>query len=363
MIDDISEIATIEKKNETMEDIVKKLVPGTRLRNGLDEILASGFGALIVLGTNIILESIIRGGFKLDIEYNSQRLFELSKMDGAIILSNDLNKIVYSNIHLMPDKKISSLETGIRHRSAEQTSKQTGLPVVAISHRRKKVSLFYKNQKYVLQDIGILFTKANHSLRILQNYRTQIDSLLDKLSYYELNHLATVEDILKIIQKYLYFKNDLININKIVLELGDEGKDIKQTVEVYNLGLEEEILNLISDYAIENKKKTIILKTLENKDITEISDLTNIVAELGLDKTKIIDEKVIPRGYRILAKIPKLSKRTKNLVINKKGNINEIMTSKIENLIKETDINEAQAKILKDRLKRLYESVMNKTYR
>jgi diadenylate cyclase len=123
-------------------EIINLISPGTELRKGLDEMLNGQLGALIVLGTNIVVESVIKGGFKLDIELTPQRLFELSKMDGAIVLSNDLKKIVYANVHLMQIRTVSSTETGIRHRSAEQTAKQSNFACISYISQTKSHFLY-----------------------------------------------------------------------------------------------------------------------------------------------------------------------------------------------------------------------------
>ncbi len=355
------------KKSEITNDmklleIINLISPGTELRKGLDEMLNGQLGALIVLGTNIVVESVIKGGFKLDIELTPQRLFELSKMDGAIVLSNDLKKIVYANVHLMPDKTVSSTETGIRHRSAEQTAKQSNLPVLAISHRRKVISLFYKDQKYVLKDIGLLLTKANYSLRTLNNYRLQIDEALEELTYYELNNSSSMEDVIKIIQKIIYMYMHQASLERIIIELGEEGREIKQTLLENTSGIDATLKLLIMDYS----KKEIDIKdfidTLKRYDISELSDVKRIAIELGLEKGKSIDDTVRPKGYRILSQIPKLSKVTIENVIKQKKDLTSIFLASQEELSYQANITDAQAKLLKERLNKINEATMNKLY-
>ena len=112
---------------------------GTPLREGLDRILQSKMGALIVVGDGPEVLNICSGGFLLDAAFSPQRLSELAKMDGAIILNANATKITMANVQLMPDPTILSLETGTRHRTAERVSKQTDALVVAVSQRRDVV--------------------------------------------------------------------------------------------------------------------------------------------------------------------------------------------------------------------------------
>lgn len=368
MLDDIMpEIIKTGKKNpEIIKDIdpiyiMTLLSPGQELRKGLEEILNGQLGGLIVLGTNIVLESIIRGGYKLDVAFTPQRLFELAKMDGAIIVSNDLKKIVYANVHLMPDKTISSTETGIRHRSAEQATKQTGLPVIAISHRRKVITLFYKDLKYVFKDINILLAKANYSIRSLHSYKTQIDDGLQELTYYELNNSASFEDVIKIIQKIIFMYKHQLELQNIIIELGDEGKEIKQTLLEYTHGIEDTLKLLIMDYCKEDGFYVKdFIETLKTMDANELSDIKNIALDMGLEKGKSIDDIHSPRGYRILSQIPKLSKSTIENVIKAKETLINIFISNEEELIKDANIPENQARILKDRLTKINDANLNK---
>ncbi|WP_457848596.1 diadenylate cyclase, partial [Staphylococcus aureus] len=80
---------------------------------------------------------------------------ELAKMDGAIILSSDLKRILYANTQLIPDSSIPTFETGTRHRTADRVAKQTGAIVIAISQRRNVITVYKGYIKYVLQDSSV----------------------------------------------------------------------------------------------------------------------------------------------------------------------------------------------------------------
>lgn len=350
-------------KEQDLLQILCLISPGNELRKGLDEILSGQLGGLIVLGSNIVLESIIRGGYKLDVEFNPQKVFELSKMDGAIIISNELKKILYANVHLMPDKTIFSTETGIRHRSAEQTAKQTGLPVVAISHRRRVITLFYKDIKYVLKDINILLAKASYSIRSLNNYRTQIDESLEELTYYEFNNSSSYEDVIKIIQKIIYLYKHQLELERIIIELGDEGKEIKQTMFEYTHGIDQTLKFLIMDYCKNDLNVKDFMDDLRKMDSKELADVKKVALELGLDKNKGVDDIHSARGYRILSQIPKLSKNTIENVIKTKENLINIFISNEEELVSIASITESQSKLLKERLTKMNDSILNKIYK
>ena len=353
------------KKGEVVDitKILPLVTPGTELRKGLDEILNGNLGALIVLGLNDELKSLLQGGINLDVPYGSSRLFELAKMDGAIVVSNDLKKIVSANTHLMPNKEIPSSETGIRHRSAEQTARQTGLPVIAISHRRSIISLFYRDQKYVLQDLRLLLVKSNNSLNNLKDYRLRIDSDLNYLIHNEINSLSTVsEDALSIIQKLLYFFKHSSELDMLVIELGEQGTDIMQSLYEINYGIEETLAMLILDYSSKEMSKQEALMQVENlkkmglRMISDTDKLSEFVS-LGSSSTVPSLDFHYPRGYRILSKIPRLSPKLIEDMIKKYKCISNMLNLDAEELSKDLSINLVQAKYIVSQLSSLSENI------
>src|SRR3989344_8424368 len=112
-----------EKESKNLVDYLKKVSPGTALRNVIEDLISANMGAIIVFDTCEV-EKLIEGGFKINCRFTPSRLFELCKMDGAIIVSPDLKKILYSNVLLTPDNSVPTSETGTRHKAGERTAKQ-----------------------------------------------------------------------------------------------------------------------------------------------------------------------------------------------------------------------------------------------
>lgn len=349
------------RKDMNIYEILTLISPGTELRIALDEMLRAEMGALIVFGTNIVLDSIIRGGLKLDTEMHSSTLFELSKMDGAIILSNDLKRIVYANAHLTPDRNVESKETGIRHRSGEQTAKQTGLPVVAISKRRNVISLYYHKERYVLHDLPYLTTKADHYLKMISNYRSQITGLLNELTYYELNNNSTYDDAIKVILKMLYLEKAKIDLDCLIIELGSEGSQIRQALFENTVGLKAELISLFRDYSTETESPEELIEKLY-PDSKEIFDKITIAKVLGIPEEKI-GEVVKVKGYRLLSKIPKLNKTTIEKVINAEENFFNIYSTSKEELSDKAKISDKQADLIKEQINKIYDMIVNKIYK
>ena len=138
-------------KENNITSILKLIAPGTPIRDGLDNILRAKTGALLLItDNNDVIKQIVDGGFYINEDYTSSKLYELAKMDGAIVLSGDLKRILYANAQLIPSYEIPTLETGTRHRTAERTAKQTGELVISISQRRGIITVFKGNDRYIL---------------------------------------------------------------------------------------------------------------------------------------------------------------------------------------------------------------------
>src|ERR1700737_837073 len=186
-------------KDEASQDIMSLLLqlvaPGTPFRDGLENVLRAKTGALIVVGYNPDVMEIVDGGFSINCEFSPNYLYELAKMDGAIILSEDVKRILYANTQLIPNSAITSIETGIRHRTAERVAKQTGNLVISISQRRNVITLYQGNLRYSLNDLAVILTKANQAIQTLEKYKVVLDQVLTDLSALEFEELVTLHDV------------------------------------------------------------------------------------------------------------------------------------------------------------------------
>ena len=177
------------------------VAPGTALREGIDNIVHSRTGGLIVIGDPEEVSFLFSGGLSLDVDYTPALLYQVAKMDGAIVLNQQATQIVCANVQLMPDPTILSSETGTRHRTAERVSKQTDALVVAISERRDVVSLYLGGMKYILQDIPAVLAKANQGLATLDKYRVRLDAVSSRLTRLEFEGGSVLYDVLSVLQR------------------------------------------------------------------------------------------------------------------------------------------------------------------
>ena len=180
------------RENQLIHETLRLVSPGTLLYEGLENILRARTGALIVIGDSEEVMSLVNGGFRIDSDAYPAALYELAKMDGALILSRDAKRILVANAHLTPDPMIPTVETGSRHRTAERVARQTGELVISISQRRNVITLYRGTMRYVLQDVGVLLAKANQALSTLERYKSVLEQALTNLSALEFEDLATL---------------------------------------------------------------------------------------------------------------------------------------------------------------------------
>ncbi len=373
-------------KKDKMLQALKMVAPGTLLREALENVVRAGTGALIVIGANDEIMEMTDGGFEINTDFLPASVYELAKMDGAIIISEDLKKIVKANVHLLPEAHITSKETGTRHRTAERFAKQTGKLAISISQRRNVISLYMGNQKYVVKNSSDLLNKANQAIQTLEKYRTSLDQAVMNLTVLELNGYVTVYDVVRVLQRTEMFYRVVKEIERYILELGNEGRLVEMQLEELKGEYESEGINVIRDYIpketdyeddLEEKKEEQKAAGKEDKDdylriwnelgkfsSDEILSLEGIAKTLGYasDGGNELDMIVTPRGYRILNKIPRLPAGVIENTVQMFGSLRNVEKATIEELDAVDGIGEIRAKSIKDGLKRLKEMISMEKY-
>lgn len=341
-------------------DILRLVAPGTPFREGLDNVLGAMTGALIVVGHDDRVRELVDGGFYIDSPFTPAHLYELAKMDGAIILSDDGKRILYANTQLIPSSSVPSTETGIRHRTAERTARQTGKLVIAISQRRNIITLYLGNHRYALQDIGVILTKANQAIQTLEKYKSVLDQSTTNLSALEFEELVTLDEVAMVIHRIEMVLRIKSEIRRYISELGTEGRLISMQLEELVANVEQEASLLIKDYCVDVEKISPqkVLDQMKKMSADELLEHTNIVRALGYPvRNNILDEGVAPRGYRILSKIPRLPAAVIENMLVRFQTLPRVMTATIEELDEVEGIGAVRARAIKEGLKRIQEQV------
>ena len=337
---------------------LEMVAPGTALREGLDNILHAHTGGLIVIGDADELSFLFSGGIRLDLDYSPALLYELAKMDGAIVLSANATKIAQANIQLTPDPTIYTAETGTRHRTAERVSKQTTALVVAISERRQVVSLYVDGVKYILADIPVVLAKANQALATLDKYRSRLDQVSTRLTALEFEGGATLHDVLTVLQRAELVTRMAVEIERYIVELGTQGRLIEMQLDETMLGVAAEKAALIHDYLVEDGDEDfhIAFDQLVRLPHQDLLDFGRLAELLGFDrKLNTLDYPISPRGIRILGRIPRLPKMVIKRIIEEFGGLEELLAAGDGELETVDGIGEIRAKDIREGLRRQQE--------
>ena len=349
-------------KEDNITEILKLIAPGTPIRDGLENILRARTGALLLItDNNDVLKEVVDGGFVINEDYTSSKLYELAKMDGAIVLSGDLKKILYANAQLIPSSEIPTSETGTRHRTAERTAKQTGELVISISQRRSIITVFKGNDRYILEDTDSVLSKANQAIQTLEKYKKVFDNKLNILNEYEFNDIVTLENVIVAIQRAEMVMKIVEEIQRQIYELGNDGRLVKMQLDELIGGLEKEELLIIKDYIVPGKgrnKRTPekVIESLENLSYEDLSKESVIAKLLGYETFDNYDEVgVYTKGYRILNKIPRMPSNIVENLVDSFKSFQHILAADIESLDEVDGIGEVRARTIKQSLKRMQE--------
>jgi len=343
---------TEKRADKTKSEILQLVSPGTPLRDGIDNVLRANTGGLIVVGYNEKVKAIVEGGFSIGCPYSPSALYELAKMDGAIVLNEEADKILLANTQLAPQSAFSSSETGMRHRTAERVAKETKALVIAISQRRNIITVYQGNFRYSLIDMGVILTKANQAVQTLEKYKVVLNQSISGLGLLEFEDVVTYADLLRVLQRFIMFiriKNELLSY---LTELGVEGRLIRLQMNEVITSLEEEGELIIQDYMFssESDAKEILEKFQELSQQPFIEDST-ILKALGFNGYVPLDETIIPRGYRMLHKIPRLPALIIDNLVQTFKNFTVIMNASVEQLDDVEGIGEVRAKKIREGLR------------
>src|SRR5215470_11543791 len=353
------ELAELDSRQEPrLVKALEMVAPGTALREGIDNILHAKTGGLITIGDPDELSFLFSGGIKLDIDYTPALLYQVAKMDGAIVLNGNATRITIANVQLMPDPTILSLETGTRHRTAERVSKQTDALVIAVSQRREVVSLYVDGAKYILEDIPVVLAKANQALATLDKYRTRLDQVSTRLTALEFEGGTTLHDVLTVLQRAELVTRMAVEIERYIVELGSEGRLIEMQLDETMVGVSADKVALVHDYLMEDTDDSFAsafdqLVRLPHQDLLDFGRLSEL---LGHDrKLNTLDYPVSPRGFRILGRIPRLPKLVVQRIITEFGGLEELLAASDGELETVDGVGEIRAKDIREGLRRQQE--------
>ncbi len=361
----------VDQGSEPLIEALALVAPGTPLRNGLDRILQAKRGALVVVGDDPVVLSICTGGFLLDAEFSPQRLSELAKMDGAIILASDASRIARANVHLVPKASIPTSETGTRHRTAERVARSIDVPVVTVSEAMATVTVFRHARKHTLQRTGRLVDRAAQAISTVQRFKTRFDFALASLSTLEVEDAVSVRDVVDVLQPGEMVVRFAEEIDGYLVELGEDGRLIHLQMEELGAGLETALRLVVMDYvampagnrskadgrAELDRRADAALAALHALGYEDLLDPAPVAAALGLGAAPgALDTGVEARGYRILHRLPRVSDLIIERIVARFGTLPRILQASLGELEEVGGVGVAKARSVKNGLARLVEA-------
>ncbi len=346
------------RRNAELLEAIAKVAPGTEVRQAVDDIIRSHEGALVVVGDPDELSFLYSGGIRLDAPFRPQLLYELAKMDGAIILDAALKRLAWANVQLMPDPTIPSDETGTRHRTAERVAKQTGALVVSVSQQRETVTIFVGQARYQLDPVADVLAKTNQALGTLETYQQRLEQVLTRLTALEFQNAVVLDDVLVVLQRAEMTSRMAERVTRDCVELGAEGRLIRLQLEELVGDVPAERDAVVRDYHPlgAGDEATEALAALRRLSYQELLEFGRLAELLGYERSvNPLDHAVVPRGYRILSHIPRLPEPLLRRVVGNLGSLDAVVRASQRELEAVEGVGSVRAREIREGLRRLQE--------
>ncbi len=335
---------------------LEMVAPGAEIREAIENIIRANNGALIVVANPEKLERLgmVSGGMKVELEFAAMRLYELAKMDGAMVVSPDLSKIHYANVQLNPDPKLKSEETGMRHLTGHRAAQQTGDLVIVVSERRRVVSLYQgPHGPLVLEDIGVVLSKANSAIATLEKFTRSLREEARLLTMHEYDGAVTLREVVGAVSTFEYSVRIADEIEAYVRELGEEGRLIQMQLEQAFHNVPDQYEALLKDYVSDEVDYKEVRADLRKFSSEQLSDSTEIMRLLGYGSVgQIEDFFVRPRGYRQLVRVPRLPRKVADNLVREFGSLEGLLDATEEELDEVEGVGLARARAIRRGLKR-----------
>jgi len=384
-------VSGVDRTSESVARALALVAPGRPLRDGLERVLLAKRGALIVVGDGADVLSICTGGFLLDAEFTPQRLSELAKLDGAIIVSADAARIARANVHLMPNPSIATTETGTRHRTAERMARSIEVPVISVSASMSVVTVYLGEAKHVLQSATRLHERIGQALQTLERFRQRLDTAVTTLSALEMQDTVTLRDVAAVLQPAELAVRIADEIDRELVELGDDARLLRLQLDELLDGVAPVRRLVVRDYMGVGRAPVPgptgngptgngptgngptsgdgtapgpgglerALHALGRLSTEELLDVRRVATALGIAPASAdADAALEPRGYRLLHRLPRFPEAVIEGIVGHFAGLQTIMRASVGDLEEVAGVGVARAKSVKEGLARLAEATI-----
>ncbi len=349
--------------NELMRDALARVSPGTPLRDGIDRVVRAKAGALLVLSDGADVLSICSGGFLVDAPYSPQRLSELAKMDGAIIISTDGGRIARANVHLVPDPTVPTSETGTRHRTAERVARSLGVPVVSASEEMGVINVYAGGSKRQLQEVGHLLERANQALQTLERYKARLDDAIANLTAVEIEDVASLRDVVAVVQRGEMVHRVADEIETMIIELGVDARLLRLQLDELYGEIDDELDLVVADYLPPGRSVADTLAEMSRLTDDDVLNLKLAANTLHLDgDAQDLTREAAPKGLRLLHRVNRLPQDLAATIADHFGGLSKLQRATVADLVAVDGVDEATARSIRETLSRVTESTILDQY-
>jgi diadenylate cyclase len=285
-------------------------------------------------------------------------------MDGAIVLDDDATRILRAAVHLHPDPALPTDETGTRHSAADRVARQTLHPTISVSESMSTVTIYVDGRRHVLEDSSSILARANQAIATLERYRMRLDEVSANLSALEIDDLVTMRDVAVVAQRGEMVLRIALEIQGYVVELGTDGRLLSLQLAELLAGVGEERALVLRDYATgRGRRVERAAAALDTLDGAHLLDLVVVAQALGFEEGEEgLDQQVSSRGYRQLARIPRLPETIIERLVAKFGSLPKILSASTESLQAVEGVGEARARSVREGLSRLSDGSLLERY-
>jgi diadenylate cyclase len=342
--------------NEPLRLALARVAPGTPLRDGIDRVVRSKAGALLVLSDEPEVLSICTGGFLVDAPFSPQRLSELAKMDGAIIISSDGGRIARANVHLVPEPTVPTSETGTRHRTAERVARSLDVPVVSASEEMGVINVYAGGAKHQLQETGRLLDRSNQALQTLERYSERLSSSIASLTALEFEDVVTVRDVAVVMQRGEMVHRIAEEIEVLIIELGVDARLLRLQLDELYGEIDDQLDLIVADYLPMARDTEDTLAELSRLDDDGLRDLRVVASTLHRGDLSDLDLELAPKGLRVLRRVNRLPEELSCRIANHFGEFARLQRATVAELAEVDGVDDALATQIRERLTRVTET-------
>ena len=352
-----------KRDNDAILQALALVAPGTPLRDGLDRIVRAKMGALLVLSDEPAALELCSGGFSIDAPFSPQRLSELAKMDGAIIISGDCSRIALANVHLVPDSSVATVETGTRHRTAERVARSLLAPVISVSEEMSVINVYSGDRKHQLQEVGRLLDRANQALQTLERYKVRLDDAMDDLTALEVEDVVTVRDVALVVQRGEMVLRIAKELETMIVELGVDARLLRLQLDELHGEIDHELDLVIEDYLEHGISVQQVHRVMAALVDDEVLDIRRSASALGIDaSTDDLEMSRTSCGLRLLARVPRLPVEVARAVATSFGGLARLQRATVADLLEVPGVSSRQASEIKETLARVVEASIMEQY-